>query len=112
MNTLGEILKKLRNEKEGKLTQKDVALSIGYTRDTYANWEINRGQPDNNALRALARYFSCSTDYLLGLSDQKIPLPNILAASQIGGETEKHKLILEKALKYAWEKVAKEDDSR
>ena len=70
MGTLGDRLKKLRQEKDGKPRQEDVASAIGYSRATYANWEIGRGEPDHDALRALSKYFNCSTDYLLGLSKQ------------------------------------------
>ena len=70
MGTLGDRLKKLRQERTDKPRQEDVALATGYSRATYANWEIGRGEPDHNALRALSKYFNCTTDYLLGLSDQ------------------------------------------
>ncbi|KLU61882.1 HTH-type transcriptional regulator Xre [Peptococcaceae bacterium CEB3] len=70
MNTLGDRLRKLRQEHESSPRQEDVAVSIGYSRATYANWELGRGEPDHDALRALARYYRCTTDYLLGLTDR------------------------------------------
>ncbi|WP_298203112.1 helix-turn-helix transcriptional regulator [Desulfosporosinus sp.] len=70
MGTLGDRLRKLRQEREDKPRQEDVAIATGYSRATYANWEIGRGEPDHDALRALSKYFNCSADYLLGLSDQ------------------------------------------
>ncbi|KJR47390.1 Phage repressor [Desulfosporosinus sp. I2] len=75
MGTLGDRLKKLRQERTDKPRQEDVAVATGYSRATYANWEIGRGEPDHNALRALSKYFNCTTDYLLGLSDQHRPSP-------------------------------------
>jgi transcriptional regulator with XRE-family HTH domain len=71
VNTLGQRLKNLRKEKEGQPTQKQVADVIGYTRDTYANWENDRGEPPNDALRGLASYYNVTTDYLLGRTDDK-----------------------------------------
>ncbi|AFM43005.1 putative transcriptional regulator [Desulfosporosinus acidiphilus SJ4] len=76
MGTLGDRLRKLRLEREDKPRQEDVALAIGYSRATYANWEIGRGEPDHDALRALSKYFNCTADYLLGLSDQAKQFPS------------------------------------
>ena len=77
MSTFGDRLRKLRQDREDKPRQEDVATSIGYSRATYANWEIGRGEPDHNALRALSKYFNCSTDYLLGLSELINPQPSL-----------------------------------
>ena len=73
MGTLGDRLRRLRQEREDKPRQEDVAVATGYSRATYANWEIGRGEPDHNALRALSKYFNCTTDYLLGLSNKHRP---------------------------------------
>lgn len=57
-------LKTLRRQ-HGK-TQQDIASSLGITRQGYAKYENNLGEPDNSSLVKLADYFNTSVDYLLG----------------------------------------------
>lgn len=64
---IGKKMLKLRTEKD--LTQQDVADGIGILRSTYAHYEIDRREPDNEMLCRIARYFDVSADYLLGLSE-------------------------------------------
>lgn len=66
-------LKMLRNEKN--MRQEDVANAIGVTIKTYRTWEkdvdkMKSGIKSNNLI-ALAKLYTVSTDYLLGLSDCK-----------------------------------------
>lgn len=61
--TFGERLKQLRNEK--KLTQEELAQQLGYQRSTLANWEIDRADPDSEALKKVALFFNSTVDYLL-----------------------------------------------
>lgn len=72
---IGKRITELRNEKG--LTQQAVAEGIGVSRATYAHYEINRREPDNETLSKIAQFFHVSTDYLLGLSD--LPNPYALA---------------------------------
>lgn len=62
-----ERLKELRKNK--KLTQKEVAEKIGVARTTYAMYEQNRREPDNETLQKIADFFNVTTDYLLGRTD-------------------------------------------
>lgn len=62
------MLKKLR--KNENLTQDQLASKIGITRDTLANYETGRREPDFTTLKNIASYFDVSTDYLLGRSKQ------------------------------------------
>jgi transcriptional regulator with XRE-family HTH domain len=71
---IGRRITELRNEKG--LTQQAVADGISISRATYAHYEINRREPDNETLSKIARFFSVSTDYLLGLTD--LPKPYTL----------------------------------
>ncbi len=64
-----ERLKLLR--KELKKTQSDLANILGITVSAYGNYELGQREPDNANLVKLARYFNVSTDYLLGLSDER-----------------------------------------
>ena len=67
---LGDKLKELRESK--KITQQDMANVLGIARGTYAHYEINRREPDNDTLKKIANYFNVSTDYLL----DRISMPN------------------------------------
>lgn len=61
--TLGQKIKKLRNEKG--LTQKDLADSLNVTFQTVSKWENDENEPDVNTLKELSKIFECSIDFLL-----------------------------------------------
>ena len=61
--TLGQKIKKLRNEKG--LTQKDLANLVNVTFQTVSKWENDENEPDVSTLRRLAQLFECSMDDLL-----------------------------------------------
>lgn len=58
-------LKQLRKQK--KLTQQELADSIGMTRRGYQNWENEVNQLSIGKAKKLAEYFGVSVGYLLGL---------------------------------------------
>lgn len=70
---LGDRLKYLRNKK--KLTQAEMAKKIDVARTTYAMYEQNKREPDNEILNRIADFYNVSTDYLLGRTDNPNP-PN------------------------------------
>lgn len=72
---IGKKLTKLRNEHG--LTQQAVAEGIGVSRATYAHYEIDRREPDNETLCKLAAFFHVSADYLLNLTE--LPQPYALS---------------------------------
>ena len=79
--TLGQKIKKLRNEKE--LTQKDLADQVHVTFQTVSKWEKDENEPDVATLRELAKLFDCSLDYLLSEDDKEEaekPTEEIVAA--------------------------------
>lgn len=61
---LGNILKKLRKEKQ--LTQKELAEKINVTHVSISGYESGKRNPDTETLQVLANYFGTSVDYLLG----------------------------------------------
>ena len=63
-----EILKELRKEK--KLTHKQLAEKIGYSKAIIGFWESGARQPTAEAIIILANFFNVSTDYLLGLENE------------------------------------------
>jgi transcriptional regulator with XRE-family HTH domain len=67
---LAKKLKALRT-KSGK-TQQQLADMLGITRQGYAKYENNLGEPDNATLTKLADYFDVTTDYLLGRDINKL----------------------------------------
>ena len=60
-------LKDLRIERN--LRQIDMAEQIGFTQPTIAQWENGSRLPTLENLVLLAKFFNCTTDYLLGLED-------------------------------------------
>lgn len=50
-----------------KLSQKDVAASVGVSVSVISNYERGERTPSVETLMALAALYRCSVDYLLGL---------------------------------------------
>ena len=55
------------------LRQADVAKYLNCSQVAYSYYEIGARDIPTDVLIKLAKYFHCSTDYLLGLSDIKNP---------------------------------------
>ena len=75
MLNFGNRLKQLRNSKQ--LTQQDLATLMGLSRATIAGYESTGKQPDQEKTLWLADYFNVSTDYILGRTDDPIPVRNL-----------------------------------
>lgn len=58
---------------DSDLTQKEVADYLHIKQNTYSQYENGQRQIPIEALIALARYYRTSTDYLLGLTDERKP---------------------------------------
>lgn len=67
--TIGERIKMLCNEKQIK--QKDLAQATGYTGASVTRWINDDRTCRADALVEVAKYFDVSTDYLLGLSEER-----------------------------------------
>lgn len=68
-----ERLKNMREDRD--LKQNQLAAYLSCTQGAYSHYENGtRGLPAE-VLERLAAYYSCSTDYLLGLTDIKDPYP-------------------------------------
>lgn len=65
---LGEQIKRLRMCKG--LTQVEMAKIFGVTKQSVSNWENENIMPSVDLLVKIAKFFSVSTDYILGLSDE------------------------------------------
>ena len=65
---------RIRNLREDMdLRQADVAKYLNCSQVAYSYYEIGASDIPTYVLIKLAKYFHCSTDYLLGLSDIKNP---------------------------------------
>ena len=58
-------------ELRGNTSQAAFAKSLGVLQQTYARWELGDRQPKLQDLAALASQFGVTTDWLLGLTDNK-----------------------------------------
>ncbi|WP_373896349.1 helix-turn-helix domain-containing protein [Virgibacillus sp. CBA3643] len=67
----GERLKYLRKERHW--TIEDVSEKIGVGHSTYAGYEREYRKPPIETLSAFAELYGVSTDYILGLTDEKEP---------------------------------------
>ena len=68
---IAQRLKQLREEK--RLTQKELAFELSIGSKTISDYERESSSPDNDTLMIIAKFFNVSADYLLGLSDERIP---------------------------------------
>ncbi len=63
---------KLLREKQGK-GQQEVCAALNIEQSTLANYENGKRVPKIDILIKIARYYNVSTDYLLGMADQRMP---------------------------------------
>ena len=66
-------IKDLREDAD--LTQQELAQYLHIKQNTYSQYENGHRQLPIEVLVTLARFYRTSTDYLLGLTDQKDPYP-------------------------------------
>lgn len=85
-----ERLKELRTEK--RLTQRELANFLGLSANCVCEWEKGRSEPSIESLKRLAACLECTTDYLLGFSDD---FGNVVVESSPLGE---HLTVEEKML--------------
>lgn len=62
-------IKDLREDND--LTQKDLCKILGVAQNTYSQYETGKIPWIDDTLIKLAKFYNVSTDYLLGLTDQK-----------------------------------------
>ncbi len=66
-------LKDLREDAD--ITQKEIAEYLHIKQNTYSQYENGQRQIPLECLIALARYYNTSTDFLLGLTNERRPYP-------------------------------------
>lgn len=57
--------------KRMNMTQEDLANELGVSKSTVARWEQEMTPPYGSELIKMHNLFQCSTDYLLGLTDER-----------------------------------------
>lgn len=67
--TFGENLKSLRNAHS--ISQKDLAAELGFSFQNISKWERNESLPDIGTLIEIAKFFSTTTDALLGFAPEE-----------------------------------------
>lgn len=73
----GKRLKELRDG--AGISQQNLADIIGLTQQAVAKWETSKAEPDLATVAKLAEFFNTTTDYLLGKSNIRTPIPTIAA---------------------------------
>jgi transcriptional regulator with XRE-family HTH domain len=66
---IGERIKFLREERG--FTQEDVSKALNYTRQAIAYYEQGRTLPNADKIKTLCKFFNVSSDYLIGLSNNR-----------------------------------------
>lgn len=66
-------IKDLREDRD--LTQRELAAHLHIRQNTYSQYENGQRQLPIGTLIALARFYGTSTDYILGLTDERKPYP-------------------------------------
>jgi len=76
---MNELLPKRLRElrKENKYTQEEMAKKLGISTSAYGFYEQGKIIPDTLKVLEMAKMFDVTTDYLLGLVDNKKPLEDI-----------------------------------
>ena len=64
-------IRDLREDRD--LTQSQIADYLHIKQNTYSQYENGQRQISISALIALARFYQTSTDYILGLTEEKKP---------------------------------------
>ena len=67
------LIRLLELRKAKKMTQQRLAIELGIDQASISSYESGKYLPTVEVLVKLAAYFGVSTDYLLGLSDVKMP---------------------------------------
>ena len=66
---------RIKELREGRrLSQEGLAMKLNTSQSTISDFETGERTPDLEHLRAFAKFFDVSLDYLVGLSDIKRPI--------------------------------------
>ncbi len=63
----------------GSASQAEMAAKFGVSQVAYGRWELGKAEPKYDVLLAICKNFSVSSDWLLGLTDERTPGVSITA---------------------------------
>lgn len=66
-------IKSLREDND--LSQNDIAQILRIPQRTYSGYETGTRKVPIKSLMELARYYNTSIDYIVGMTDEKVPYP-------------------------------------
>lgn len=69
MKTIGSTIRNLREDR--KLNSKDLCDALGFNTSTYSKLENDRKSIDVDELKAIAKFYGVSADYILGIDEPK-----------------------------------------
>lgn len=75
MKKFNERLRELREE--NNLTQIQLARELLIDQRSLSFYEIGKYEPNIDTIKRMSIFFNVSSDYLLGLTDEKKPYPRI-----------------------------------
>lgn len=65
---------RIRNLREdSNLFQRNLAEHLGCTQQTYSRYETGELEPSLHVMAKLAEFYGTSVDYLMGLTDVRVP---------------------------------------
>jgi len=71
---MDEFKKRIRDLRlDADMTPSKLGATMDKSEGAVRSWETGKAKPDADTLIKLAKYFDCSTDYLLGLDEAKNP---------------------------------------
>lgn len=70
---------RLKEERANKgLTQEELGKFLNLSKAAISLYETGEREPDYDTLKIMSELFGCSTDYLLGLSDERRPAEKVI----------------------------------
>ena len=94
-NNISKKIKELREQ--NNITQNKLANDLFIKQQTVAQWENGSRALKADSIISLAKYFNVSTDYLLGLTENKTCF-STLTVENILNLSAEHKIILDKII--------------
>jgi len=73
-------LKKIRESKN--ISQTKLAVDLEVSQELISRYELGSSFPQPNMLIKLSKYFNCSVDYLLGLTDVVTPVQKLASKQE------------------------------
>ena len=56
-----------------RMTADDVSRAFGVSKNTLLAWENGSSDPDGSMLKLMAKFYGCTVDWLLAISEKRRP---------------------------------------